>query len=127
LQRYVDRHAAAVAGVGRVPHPLQVGGQQRPILDAEDSPALASAPVWLPVDFAANAANLGARMVRVETIDKLRSALANRAQEEGPVVICVEVERYASVPDFEGWCEVPVAEVSEDSHVQKARAEYKRA
>jgi 3D-(3,5/4)-trihydroxycyclohexane-1,2-dione acylhydrolase (decyclizing) len=43
------------------------------------------------------------------------------------VVICVEVERYAGVPDFEGWWEVPVAEVSEDPHVQKARAEYERA
>jgi 3D-(3,5/4)-trihydroxycyclohexane-1,2-dione acylhydrolase (decyclizing) len=39
----------------------------------------------------------------------------------------IEVDRYAGVPGYEGWWDVPVAEVSDDDAVRAARAEYERA
>ncbi len=98
-----------------------------PVLDAADGGALAAPAERLPVDFAANAASLGAQVIRAETIAELRTALADSASSDGPVVICVEVDRYAGVPDYEGWWEVPVAEVSHDASVQAARQGYEAA
>jgi 3D-(3,5/4)-trihydroxycyclohexane-1,2-dione acylhydrolase (decyclizing) len=43
------------------------------------------------------------------------------------VVVHIEVDRYAGVPNYEGWWEVPVAEVADDAAVQAARSEYERA
>ena len=39
----------------------------------------------------------------------------------------IEVDRYAGVPSYETWWDVPVAEVSDDESVRAARAEYERA
>jgi 3D-(3,5/4)-trihydroxycyclohexane-1,2-dione acylhydrolase (decyclizing) len=46
---------------------------------------------------------------------------------DGPVVIHIETDRYAGVPSYEGWWDVPVAEVSEDPAVKSAREQYERA
>jgi 3D-(3,5/4)-trihydroxycyclohexane-1,2-dione acylhydrolase (decyclizing) len=97
-----------------------------PILDADDGHGLGTPAQSLGVDFAANAASLGARVIRAETTEELRSALAQTAGADGPVVICVETDRYDAVPAFEGWWDVPVAEISEDAHVQGARETYTR-
>jgi 3D-(3,5/4)-trihydroxycyclohexane-1,2-dione acylhydrolase (decyclizing) len=43
------------------------------------------------------------------------------------VVVHVEVDRYAGVPSYEGWWDVPVAEVAADESVRAAREEYERA
>jgi 3D-(3,5/4)-trihydroxycyclohexane-1,2-dione acylhydrolase (decyclizing) len=43
------------------------------------------------------------------------------------VVIHVEVDRYAGVPSYEGWWDVPVAEVSDDAAVRAARDRYEHA
>jgi 3D-(3,5/4)-trihydroxycyclohexane-1,2-dione acylhydrolase (decyclizing) len=43
------------------------------------------------------------------------------------VVVHVEVDRYAGVPSYESWWDVPVAEVSADESVRSAREEYERA
>jgi hypothetical protein len=107
------------------PSTALVDNQGDTSIDALGRPAQVWPAQWLPVDFAANAARAGARVVR-ETIDKLRSAQADSVEADGPVVICVEVDRDEGVPDFNGWWEVPVAEASEDRHVQKADAEYER-
>jgi 3D-(3,5/4)-trihydroxycyclohexane-1,2-dione acylhydrolase (decyclizing) len=80
-----------------------------------------------PVDLAANAASLGAAVVRVETIAGLRDALAAARQADGPVVIHVEVDRYAGVPAYDGWWDVPVAEVGGSPEVRAARAAYEEA
>jgi 3D-(3,5/4)-trihydroxycyclohexane-1,2-dione acylhydrolase (decyclizing) len=48
-------------------------------------------------------------------------------EADGPVVVHVEVDRYAGVPSYEGWWDVPVAEVAADESVRVARAEYERA
>jgi 3D-(3,5/4)-trihydroxycyclohexane-1,2-dione acylhydrolase (decyclizing) len=76
------------------------------------------------VDLAANAASLGANVVRAETIDDLRDAL-DRAT--GVSVILVPTDRARGVPSYESWWDVPVAEVSETATVRAARDEYEHA
>ncbi|HEY2937948.1 MAG TPA: 3D-(3,5/4)-trihydroxycyclohexane-1,2-dione acylhydrolase (decyclizing) [Gaiellaceae bacterium] len=82
---------------------------------------------YLPVDLAANAESLGARVIRTATIEELRAALEEARAETGPVVIAVEVDRYEGVPGYESWWDVPVAEVSEVSAVRAARERYETA
>jgi 3D-(3,5/4)-trihydroxycyclohexane-1,2-dione acylhydrolase (decyclizing) len=91
-------------------------------LDSESSPA----PV-LPVDLAANAESLGARVIRCGTIDELRAGLEEAKQSESTVVLAVEVDRYEGVPSYESWWDVPVAEVSEVDSVRAARKAYEEA
>jgi 3D-(3,5/4)-trihydroxycyclohexane-1,2-dione acylhydrolase (decyclizing) len=99
-----------------------------PLLDADDGAGPARALEPLPVDLAANARSLGARTVEVATIEELSAALAEaRNHVDGPTVIHIEVDRYGGVPGFESWWDVPVAEVSTDPAVQRARADYERA
>ena len=81
----------------------------------------------LPIDLATNAESLGARLIRTRTIDELRAALEEARGASGPVVLHIEVDRYEGVPSYEGWWDVPVAEVSEDERVRSAREEYERA
>jgi 3D-(3,5/4)-trihydroxycyclohexane-1,2-dione acylhydrolase (decyclizing) len=95
---------------------------ERPVLDGDDDP-----PPTLPLDLAANAASLGARAERVDTIAELREALARARDTDGVSVIVVEVDRYEGVPSYESWWDVPVAEVSELTAVQAARREYEEA
>jgi 3D-(3,5/4)-trihydroxycyclohexane-1,2-dione acylhydrolase (decyclizing) len=78
-------------------------------------------------DLAANAESLGARVIRTRTVDELRAALDTARGASGPVVVHIEVDRYAGVPSYEGWWDVPVAEVSENGAVRSARDEYERA
>jgi 3D-(3,5/4)-trihydroxycyclohexane-1,2-dione acylhydrolase (decyclizing) len=81
----------------------------------------------LPVDLAANAESLGARVIRTRTVDELRAALEDARGADGPVVVHIEVDRYAGLPSYEGWWDVPVAEVSDDEAVRAARVAYEEA
>jgi 3D-(3,5/4)-trihydroxycyclohexane-1,2-dione acylhydrolase (decyclizing) len=81
----------------------------------------------LPLDLAANAESLGARVVRAKTIEDLRGALAGARGADGPVVIHIEADRYRGVPSYETWWDVPVAEVSEEDGVRAARRAYDEA
>ena len=91
-------------------------------LDSDSSPA----PV-LPVDLAANAESLGARVIRCGTIDDLRAGLDEAKQQDSTVVLAVEVDRYEGVPSYESWWDVPVAEVSDVDTVRVARKAYEEA
>ncbi len=93
-------------------------------LDTADGTSLAAPAEPLPVDLAANAESLGARVIRTRTIPELRRALRDARGADGPVVIHIEADRYASVPSYEGWWDVPVAEVSDQEPVRAARAAY---
>jgi len=75
----------------------------------------------LPVDLAANAESLGAHVLRPRTRGELEAALAEAKMIERTVVIAIEVDRYAGVPSYESWWDVPVAEVSEVEAVRTAR------
>jgi 3D-(3,5/4)-trihydroxycyclohexane-1,2-dione acylhydrolase (decyclizing) len=81
----------------------------------------------LPIDLATNAATLGARVIRAKTVDELRRALSDSRGTDGPVLIYIETDRYAGVPSYETWWDVPVAEVSDEADVRAARLEYERA
>jgi 3D-(3,5/4)-trihydroxycyclohexane-1,2-dione acylhydrolase (decyclizing) len=81
----------------------------------------------LPVDLAANADSLGARVIPTNSIEELRAGLAEARGADGPVVIHIRTDRYAGVPGYESWWDVPVASVSEQDAVRAARAEYERA
>jgi 3D-(3,5/4)-trihydroxycyclohexane-1,2-dione acylhydrolase (decyclizing) len=81
----------------------------------------------LPVDLAANAASLGAKVIRAETVLELRAALESAKLETGTIVIAVPADRYEGVPGYESWWDVPVAEVSETASVREARAAYEEA
>jgi 3D-(3,5/4)-trihydroxycyclohexane-1,2-dione acylhydrolase (decyclizing) len=82
---------------------------------------------YLPVDLAGNAESLGATVFRAATLPELRTALEAAKAEAGPVVVAVEVDRYESVPDYESWWDVAVAEVSEVASVREARERYEAA
>jgi 3D-(3,5/4)-trihydroxycyclohexane-1,2-dione acylhydrolase (decyclizing) len=102
--------------------------EEHQLLDAPNGDRPAQPAEALPVDLAANAESLGARVVRTRTIAELREALEGaKTVTGGPVVVHIETDRYAGVPSYEGWWEVPVAEVSDDPAVQKARREYEQA
>jgi len=79
----------------------------------------------LPIDYAANAASLGATVLTADTPAELRAALAKSKEINGsPVAIVVEVNPDPAVPDYESWWDVPVAEVSTSKRVRKARKAY---
>ncbi|MEZ4561548.1 MAG: 3D-(3,5/4)-trihydroxycyclohexane-1,2-dione acylhydrolase (decyclizing) [Thermomicrobiales bacterium] len=79
---------------------------------------------YIPIDFAANAASLGAVAMRAESEAELREALERAKQETTTTVIHVPVQKHARVPGFESWWDVPVAEVSAVASVREAREEY---
>lgn len=81
----------------------------------------------LEVDFAANAASLGAHVIRATTRDDLQRALEEAHQQERTVVIVTEVDKEMRVPGYESWWDVPVAEVSEMPSVKRAREAYDEA
>jgi 3D-(3,5/4)-trihydroxycyclohexane-1,2-dione acylhydrolase (decyclizing) len=81
----------------------------------------------LPVDFAANAASLGAHVVRADTAAALRDAIASVRRVAGPSVIVVPVDRESRVAGCDSWWDVPVAEVSAMAAVREARVAYEIA
>jgi len=79
------------------------------------------------VDFAANAASLGAVAIRAESAAELRDALEQARNADRTVVIVVECDPTRSVGAYESWWEVPVAEVSDMPAVARARDAYEVA
>jgi 3D-(3,5/4)-trihydroxycyclohexane-1,2-dione acylhydrolase (decyclizing) len=81
----------------------------------------------LPVDLAANAASLGANVLRASTIAEFGEALERAASSDQTTVVCIETDPLAPVPSSEAWWDVPVAEVSALASTQKAREAYEEA
>jgi 3D-(3,5/4)-trihydroxycyclohexane-1,2-dione acylhydrolase (decyclizing) len=81
----------------------------------------------LPVDLAANAASLGARVLRAQTIAELSAALREAKDAAGPVVVHIETDPMVPAPDSEAWWDVPVAEVSGLDATRAAREAYEQA
>jgi 3D-(3,5/4)-trihydroxycyclohexane-1,2-dione acylhydrolase (decyclizing) len=80
----------------------------------------------LPIDLAANAESLGARVWRAGTIPTLRDALKAASDYSGVGVILVPVDRESRVAGYESWWDVPVAEASTSDKVRDARVSYER-
>jgi 3D-(3,5/4)-trihydroxycyclohexane-1,2-dione acylhydrolase (decyclizing) len=81
----------------------------------------------LPVDFAANAASLGAHAVRARTHEEVASAIQAMRKEKRTNVVVVETAYDERVPGYESWWDVAVAEISERETVRAARGKYEEA
>ena len=82
----------------------------------------------LPVDLAANAASLGARVLRANGVDEFRKALQEAKQQDGgPVVVHVETDPLVDSPSSEAWWDVPVAQAAALESTRQARAAYEEA
>ena len=86
---------------------------------------LTGAPI--PVDFAANAASLGAQVVRAKTREELAGAVSNLKAGNRTSVIVVETDYNERIPGYDSWWDVPIAEVSAMESVQQARQRYAEA
>jgi 3D-(3,5/4)-trihydroxycyclohexane-1,2-dione acylhydrolase (decyclizing) len=80
----------------------------------------------LPVDLAANAASLGADVIRTRTIQDFRAAVSKSRSSARTTVIEIETDPLAPVPSSESWWDVPVAEASELESTRAARAAYEK-
>jgi 3D-(3,5/4)-trihydroxycyclohexane-1,2-dione acylhydrolase (decyclizing) len=80
----------------------------------------------LPVDLAANAASLGARVLVARSVAELTDALKAARDGEQTTVIHVETDPDEYVTIGGAWWDVAVAEVSTSAPVRDARANYER-
>jgi 3D-(3,5/4)-trihydroxycyclohexane-1,2-dione acylhydrolase (decyclizing) len=78
----------------------------------------------LPVDLAANAASLGARVSSVTDLAGLEKALAEARAADTTTVIHIETDPLAPAPDSPAWWDVPVAEVASLESTRAARTAY---
>jgi 3D-(3,5/4)-trihydroxycyclohexane-1,2-dione acylhydrolase (decyclizing) len=78
----------------------------------------------LEVDFAANAASLGAEVFTPGSIEDFRKVLAHTRSLDHTSVIVIKADREVRVPGYESWWDVAVAEVSTMPEVQAARKDY---
>ena len=80
----------------------------------------------LPVDLAANAASLGADVLRADGIDEFRDAVIKAKASTRTTVIHVETNPMIPAPDGSAWWDVPVAAVSQLASTQEARRTYEQ-
>jgi 3D-(3,5/4)-trihydroxycyclohexane-1,2-dione acylhydrolase (decyclizing) len=78
----------------------------------------------LPVDLAANAASLGASVLKASTVEEFRTALVSAKAARETTVVHVETDLYGPNPPGSGWWDVPVSEVSELDTTRKAHEDY---
>ncbi len=81
---------------------------------------------FVEIDFAGNAASMGARTWNVGTPEELRSALGEARDHSGASVIVAETEKYRGLPWSQVWWDVAAAEASGDPVTRELRAEYER-
>ncbi|RJL31599.1 3D-(3,5/4)-trihydroxycyclohexane-1,2-dione acylhydrolase (decyclizing) [Bailinhaonella thermotolerans] len=80
----------------------------------------------LPVDLAANAASLGADVLRAEDARSLRAALVKAVAAERTTVVYARTEPGGGL-DAQAWWDVPVAGASGLAGVREARERYEEA
>ena len=81
---------------------------------------------FLPIDLAANAESLGARVVRTNTRKEFEAAVLDAKKSPTTTVIHVETDPFIDAPSSESWWDVPVSEVSTLESTQQARVEYEK-
>lgn len=74
---------------------------------------------FLPVDLAANAASMGASVLKATTAASLKTALEDAKKIKNTTVIYVETDREERVGGY-AWWEVPVAQISTSKKVKLA-------
>jgi 3D-(3,5/4)-trihydroxycyclohexane-1,2-dione acylhydrolase (decyclizing) len=75
----------------------------------------------LPVDLAANAASLGAEVIKVSTAAEFTDAVKAAKANEHTTVIHVETNPLVYAPDSHSWWDVPVSQIST---LESTRAAY---
>lgn len=78
----------------------------------------------LPVDLAANAASLGADVIRARTAAEFTDAVKVAKAADRTTVIYVETDPMVFAPDSHSWWDVPVSEVSTLDSTRQAYARY---
>ncbi|GAB3386798.1 3D-(3,5/4)-trihydroxycyclohexane-1,2-dione acylhydrolase (decyclizing) [Amycolatopsis echigonensis] len=78
----------------------------------------------LPVDLAANAASLGATVLRASTVDEFRTAVKQAKANSTTTVVHVETDLLGPNPPGSAWWDVPVSEVSDLDSTREARETY---
>lgn len=78
----------------------------------------------LPIDYAANAASMGAHVLKAANITEFKAALQEAKTIATTTLIYIEVDRKKAVPGF-AWWDVAVAEVSEKSAVKQSLQTYR--
>ncbi|MEH6679095.1 MAG: 3D-(3,5/4)-trihydroxycyclohexane-1,2-dione acylhydrolase (decyclizing) [Sediminicola sp.] len=78
----------------------------------------------LPIDYAANAASMGAHVIKASDVKELNAALEKAKSITRTTVIYIEVDRKKAVPGF-AWWDVAVAQVSEKNGVKKSLETYR--
>ncbi|GAB2573199.1 3D-(3,5/4)-trihydroxycyclohexane-1,2-dione acylhydrolase (decyclizing) [Streptomyces capparidis] len=81
----------------------------------------------LPVDLAANAASLGAEVIRADGVAGFRDAVARARKAARTTVIHVETDPLAPGPPSSAWWDVPVGQEAELESTRKAYADYRAA
>ena len=83
---------------------------------------------YIPVDYRAHAAAMGAHAVYTRTETDFRGALQEAKTRKGVNVVVVEVnpEKRVGGYAFGGWWDVPIAEVSKSESVQEKRRQYEQ-
>ena len=76
------------------------------------------------IDFAAHAASMGARVVKVSNIAQLEGVMEGAKTSKIPVVIVIDTDPAPGTGAGGAWWEVAVPEVSTRREVNEARAEY---
>ncbi len=82
---------------------------------------------YVPVDFAKHAEAMGAIGVLARTEQEIRDAIAAARTADRTTVIHVPVSPTKRAPGYEGWWDVPAAEVSGSDAVVAARGRYAEA
>jgi 3D-(3,5/4)-trihydroxycyclohexane-1,2-dione acylhydrolase (decyclizing) len=78
----------------------------------------------LPIDYVANAASMGAHVLKAANIMEFKAALQEAKTIAITTLIYIEVDRKKAVPGF-AWWDVAVAEVSEKSAVKQSLETYR--
>jgi 3D-(3,5/4)-trihydroxycyclohexane-1,2-dione acylhydrolase (decyclizing) len=82
---------------------------------------------YVPLDFVALAAGMGAKAIRATTHDEVVQALETMRTEPRTTVVVIEVDKEMRVPGYESWWDVPISEVAEIPSIREARAKYEEA
>jgi 3D-(3,5/4)-trihydroxycyclohexane-1,2-dione acylhydrolase (decyclizing) len=78
----------------------------------------------LPVDLAANAASLGAEVIKVTTAAEFADAVKVAKANDHTTVIHVETDPQIYAPDSQSWWDVPVSQTSQLDSTQEAYEIY---
>jgi 3D-(3,5/4)-trihydroxycyclohexane-1,2-dione acylhydrolase (decyclizing) len=80
----------------------------------------------LPIDFAQNAASLGATVLTASGRDQFADVLLKAQSLTETVCIVVETDRRQRVGGYESWWDVAIAETSANQEVQAIRKQYEQ-